>query len=258
MTASRYIRPTLERFVIEHLSDGSVAVFDRSGDAVHSLNPTAAAVWACCATPVSIEDIRHAIAATTGPIDAGAIEAAVRQLLDAGLVQHAAGARPVPIPSSRRQMLKRIAGGAAAALPVVLTLAGKEQRLLAQGCGSPLVDLTGCWTVLGEGDDEDEGLLLTLTQSGNTITGTVASGEGVSGTVSGTLCGTTLDLTLNCTIGGTCSFVATTHATNVTSNTFSGTAVTDFAASGCTIGSEDLNGAHVEEEFAATRGCAAG
>jgi hypothetical protein len=257
MASPRYIRPARDRFIVERLSDGSVAVFDRSGDAVHSLNPAAAAVWACCAEPASVDDLSDALAeGTANPPGVEVIDAAVRQLLGAGLLQEVQGASaalPLPALSSRRQALKRIAGGAAVALPVILTLAGKEQRLLAQGCGSPtLVNLTGCWD-LQDGD----GTVLNLTQSGNTITGTITGvEEGLSGTVSGTLCGTTLDVTINAAIGPTCTFRVVVHSTNVTNNAFSGTAVGDFAATGCDFGGGDnQNGAHFEDEFSAVRGC---
>ena len=102
--------------------------------------------------------------------------------------------------------------------------------------------------------------MLNLTQSGNTISGTLTGAEeGVSGTVSGTLSGTTLDATVNATIGGptsTCTFTVRVHSTNVTNNAFSGTAVTDFAATGCNFGGEDnFNGVHEEGTFSAIRGC---
>ena len=146
MTSPRYVRPARERFTVEQLSDGSMAVFERAGDAVHSLNPAAAAVWAGCAEPASVDDLYDAVAeGTVNPPGVDAIEAAVRQLLAAGLLQEVRGVSAASLAalSSRRQALKKLARGGVVALPVVLTLVGKEQRLLAQGSGSPTVNTPG-------------------------------------------------------------------------------------------------------------------
>lgn len=253
MTSPRYIRPISERFIIEQLSDGSVAVFDRAGDAVHSLNPAAAAVWTCCTEPSTIDDLCDAVPeGTVNPPGVDAIEAAVRQLLAVGLLQEVQGvsaALPLAALSSRRQALKKLARGGVVALPVVLTLVGKEQRLLAQGSGSPTVNLAGCWS--GQGVEDDDVTQLNITQSGNTITGT-SSSEDSTGTLTGTISGTTLNVVLNITVGGVCSGTGTFTSTNVTTNAFSGSLVVDFQTS---MACQDLSGLHFEDTVSFTRGC---
>jgi hypothetical protein len=231
MASLRYSHPVGDQFVVEHLSDGSAAVFDRSGDAVHSLNPTAAAVWACCAEPSSVHEIRAALAeGLAQPLDAGTIEDALRQLVKAGLIQQATHSVEPADGPSRREALKRLAwGSAAVAVPVVLTLAGSEQRVLAQCAGSVTTNLAGCWNMTLQLDGGD--VLLNITQAGSNLSGTVTDQGSFSGKLTGTICGAVLNLTFQ-GAEGTCQITGTVSSTNATSSSFSGSIIVNFG-SGC-------------------------
>jgi hypothetical protein len=190
--------------VTERLADGSLAIFDSHHGTVHSLHPSAAAVWDCCVAPVTIPRILQILQDDGGvSVSADTVASALRELERAGLVQ-----REEPEGSlfqSRRAALRQIAqASAATALPLVLTLTAAEQRVYAQGNGSPLLNLNGEWS--GTSGDEDSPITWTATQSGNSVTGPfvvdLGGGETVSGTLSGTISGTVFTFTITVPAGG--------------------------------------------------------
>lgn len=130
-----FLRPDADRFLVDRLPDGSVVVFDRTSEAVHSLNEVAALAWERCGHPTSMADLAGILSEAGVTNAENAAEDAIRQLEAAGLV----AARDLEVPShanSRRQALRWMIRGAAVA-PVVLTMSVAEQHVFAQGTGSP-------------------------------------------------------------------------------------------------------------------------
>jgi hypothetical protein len=206
MNETVYQRPSDGRLVVEHLADGSASVVNLAGDEAHSLNQAAAAIWACCETPVTATEIEASLS-EEGPasLDRAAILAALDQLERLGLVERVSGSAarvPELAMASRRHALRRLAWGsaAAAAMPFIWTLTGGEQRLHAQAPSTP-IDLTGCWT--GQVDD-GPAVSWDATQSGSSVTGPIAldfgAGNVLIGTMSGTVTGSSVALVFNTSI----------------------------------------------------------
>lgn len=129
-----------DRFLIEALPDGSIAIFDSRTEAVHSLNPAAALVLEACAEPVTLSDVTTVLWRTTeGGVPAESALEVLKRLEAAELIVRIDAEAPLaPSGTSRRDLLKKVAFGSAAALalPAILTLTGAEQRLYAQEAGS--------------------------------------------------------------------------------------------------------------------------
>jgi len=137
MSPMVYQHPRADRFLIDRLPDGSMAVLDRSSEAVHSLNQTAAAVWECCAEARTADEIADMLQRETGAPDMkGTVAAALQQLLRVGLVE-AFDTEAPPLPT-RRQSVGVALGLTAAGLaaPLVLTLTIAQQNAHAQQAGS--------------------------------------------------------------------------------------------------------------------------
>jgi hypothetical protein len=137
MSQTLYSRPSSDRFLVERLPDGSAAIFDTASEAVHSLNQTAALVWDCCASPVSLDEIAEAVQRVTGIADARtAAQDALTQLTRVGLVLSRVDEGRL---ASRRMALGLALSGAtvAFAAPLVLTMTVGQQNVFAQQSGSP-------------------------------------------------------------------------------------------------------------------------
>lgn len=123
--------------VVQSLPDGSAAIFDAATKNVYSLNTSAAAAWDACASARTLPGIAAAMSfRLQAPVSEELAHAAVSELEAVGLVRITA---PEGLPTSRRDMLKQVAG---VAIPMVLVLTAAEQRAHAQGAGSPPVTTT--------------------------------------------------------------------------------------------------------------------
>ena len=124
----RVVRIASENLVVEKLPDGSTAVFDSAGGAVHSLNASAAAAFDACRESCTVEAVATAMSdALDGPVTGDFARAAIAELETAGLVECSGQA------ASRRSVLRAVGG---IALPVVLSLGVAEQRAWAGGSSS--------------------------------------------------------------------------------------------------------------------------
>ncbi len=221
--ATFFSLPSDHQFIVERLADGSAAVFDAKGEAVHSLNQSAAAVWACCAEPATLSQIVEALNdGLSTPMPQESIAQALRQLEGVGMIVRSSKHQPALVSPSRRDALRRTAWGSTGvvALPVVISLLASEQRVHAQG--SPALNLTGTWTGSTSGVGGGINFNWTATQSGTSVTGpAVASGTGFSfnGTISGTVSGTTVALSGAFAFVGppACTITITFTATGATS-----------------------------------------
>jgi len=125
---------------IEKLPDGSMAILDKRSKNLHSLNPSATALWEACAEGATLARITAAVQETYGAaITPEVIREAVTRLQSAHLIEsevslpledHGVADQGV-VDQGRRGALRRVAAAGAIAVPVILTLAASEQRALA-------------------------------------------------------------------------------------------------------------------------------
>ena len=125
-----YIRTQSERFLVEHLADGSAAVFDTQTESAHSLNAVAVAVWECCETAAQPQEIARLLSASGAAVDAATVRQALETLARLGLVERTSAVEGVSV--ARRAALRTLAAG----VPVILTLTASAQQAFAQGAGS--------------------------------------------------------------------------------------------------------------------------
>lgn len=132
-----------EGLVIQELSD-EVLIYDLERDKAHCLNQSAAIIWRHCDGKTSISQLAQIVARESGvPADEELVWLALEQLSKAQLlppvVKRDAGKKPM----TRREVIKRIGLGAAAAIPVVTSIvapmAAQAATLKAPGatCSSP-------------------------------------------------------------------------------------------------------------------------
>jgi hypothetical protein len=131
-----FSRSTDDRFLAERLPDGSIAIFDSRTEAVHSLNPAAAAVLETCEEPAAVAHVAAVLEECTGGGAPAETALEVLGRLEAAELIVRAPAAPALVLPNRRELLKRAGTAVALALPVILTLTGAEQRLYAQAAGS--------------------------------------------------------------------------------------------------------------------------
>jgi hypothetical protein len=141
-----------EGLVIQELSD-EVLIYDLERDKAHCLNQSAALIWKHCDGKTSISQLAQMIAKESGlPANEELVWLALEQLSKAQLlpqtVKRDAGKKPM----TRREVIKRIGLGAAAAIPVVTSIvapmAAQAATLLPPGspCSSPAACATGLCT----------------------------------------------------------------------------------------------------------------
>jgi len=139
-TELEVVRKVSTEFIVQTLPDGSAALFEVATKNVYSLNPSAAAAWEACASPLTVAQLAAAMSRRlNAPVTEELAHEAVAELVTVGL---ATVTSTEAFGTSRRAMLKQVAG---VALPVVLVLTGAEQKAHAQGAGSnppPLVTTT--------------------------------------------------------------------------------------------------------------------
>jgi hypothetical protein len=117
--------------VQEKMADGSIAIFDRESQSVHSLNPAAAEVWIACADGATVAQLEAALEDAFGArVTPDVLTAAVAELRRAGLIE-TEGQLPVAaadVDLARRSVLRTIGGIGGALVPLVLTMTATEQR----------------------------------------------------------------------------------------------------------------------------------
>jgi len=122
---------------VEKLPDGSMAILDEHSRDIHSLNPSAAAVWEACGNGATLAQITSAVEQKfSRPVVDQVVTYALAQLRRAKLIEASDAVSATLGDSGRRSMLKRLATASAIAVPVVLTLTATEQRVFAQQAGS--------------------------------------------------------------------------------------------------------------------------
>ncbi len=121
----------LESLTVEKLGDGSLAILDVRSKSVHSLNPSAAAVWEAC-NGSTLGEIGTSLAKQFGgTIENDVILGALAQLQAANLIESASPVAIEAIDLGRRSLLKRAGAVGAFAIPAVLTLTAAEQKAYA-------------------------------------------------------------------------------------------------------------------------------
>ncbi|HEV7808941.1 MAG TPA: PqqD family protein [Solirubrobacteraceae bacterium] len=130
-----------EEDLLVEIVDGEAIIYDLRSNDVHHLDERALAIWRACDGRTTIQQIANA------SVDAGSVEPTLRALDAAGLLEQVGELR------SRRQLL--VAGGVAAAMPIVATVAAPTPAMAAspkpctkgtRGCVPGVADM-GCeWT----------------------------------------------------------------------------------------------------------------
>ncbi|MBX3070992.1 MAG: PqqD family protein [Thermomicrobiales bacterium] len=105
----------IENFSVAEVGDGEYVFFDNERLEYHTLNASAFAVWQLCDGVRTLADIRHVLQYPVEGLPMEALEVAVFELSEAGLINgHEWG---VPAPMSRRRAIKI---GAASAVGIAL------------------------------------------------------------------------------------------------------------------------------------------
>lgn len=108
-------------FIVKKLENETL-VYDRATLQASCLNSLAADVWELCDGQRSIEEIAGLLSGTSAD-DRQSVEIAVEQLSNAQLLDTSAIDAANTSSASRRDMLRAIGWGAAAAIPAVVTIA---------------------------------------------------------------------------------------------------------------------------------------
>lgn len=112
-------------------------VYDLRNHQAYCLNKTAAAVWRHCDGQKTIEDIAALLAQETKtPMDEAMVKIALHQLGKANLMEQGASFSAEKPQQSRREILRRLGLGAAAALPLITSIIAPS-AVQAQSCGDP-------------------------------------------------------------------------------------------------------------------------
>jgi hypothetical protein len=121
---SEQIKPQArsEGLVIQELSD-EVLIYDLERDKAHCLNQSAAMIWKHCDGKTSISQLAQLVAKESGlPANEELVWLALEQLSKAQLLPQAVKRDTGKKPMTRREVIKRIGLGAAAAIPVVTSI----------------------------------------------------------------------------------------------------------------------------------------
>jgi hypothetical protein len=117
-------RNNLDALVVNKLPDGSTVIVDAKNETVFALNATAGAAWEACSDPTTLSGVTERMQHSLDPaITEELAEEAILRLQEQNLVK-TFGAQP-----SRRKFIAGL--GAAAALPLVVSLPVAEQRAYA-------------------------------------------------------------------------------------------------------------------------------
>jgi hypothetical protein len=138
-----------EGLVIQELPD-EVLIYDLERDKAHCLNQTAALIWKHCDGKSGIAQLAQLAASASGlPADEEVVWLALEQLSKAHLLSEAVKRQESKKPLTRREVIKRIGLGAAAAIPLVTSIvapmAAQAATLLPPNspCTSPAQCLNG-------------------------------------------------------------------------------------------------------------------
>jgi hypothetical protein len=117
-------RNNLDALVVNKLPDGSTVIVDAKNETVFALNATAGAAWEACSDPTTLSGVTERMQHSLDPaITEELAEEAILRLQEQNLVK-TSGTQP-----SRRKFIAGL--GAAAALPLVVSLPVAEQRAYA-------------------------------------------------------------------------------------------------------------------------------
>jgi hypothetical protein len=117
-------RNNLDALVVNKLPDGSTVIVDAKNETVFALNATAGAAWEACSDPTTLSGVTERMQHSLDPaITQELAEEAILRLQEQNLVK-TSGSQP-----SRRKFIASL--GAAAALPLVVSLPLAEQRAYA-------------------------------------------------------------------------------------------------------------------------------
>ncbi len=118
-------RTNSDALVVNKLPDGSTVIVDAKNETVFALNATAGAAWDACSDPTTLSRVTERMQHSLNPaITEDLAQEAILRLQEQNLVK-TSGRLP-----SRRQFIATM--GAAAALPLVVSLPVAEQRAYAQ------------------------------------------------------------------------------------------------------------------------------
>jgi hypothetical protein len=150
-SSSEQVKPQArkEGLVIQELPD-EVLIYDLERDKAHCLNQTAALIWKHCDGNTGIAQLTEiAAGASALPGDEEVVWLALEQLSKARLLSEAVKRQESKKPMTRREVIRRIGLGAAAAIPVVTSIvapmAAQAATLLPSGspCSSPAQCVNG-------------------------------------------------------------------------------------------------------------------
>jgi hypothetical protein len=132
-----------QRGLIVRELDGELLIYDRERDQAHALTGTAAAVWKACDGLTTVEDMIGTLPLTLGkPIDEYSIYRALAELSKQQLLEDRVMDPGVRAGISRRNMLLKTAG-AAAAIPLITSLGVDSAFAQTSGCPTTCPS-TGC------------------------------------------------------------------------------------------------------------------
>jgi hypothetical protein len=132
-----------EQLIVKELPD-EVLIYDLARDKAHCLNQTAALVWKNCDGNTSITEINASLAEESGaPVDERVVWLALDQLEKFNLLADAP-AMPVAFNGLNRRQLIRTLGMAAAALPVIITMAAPTRAQVGSCLAPGTVVPGGC------------------------------------------------------------------------------------------------------------------
>jgi hypothetical protein len=141
-----------EGLVIQELSN-EVLIYDLERDKAHCLNQTAAIIWKNCDGKTSVSQLAQILARESGlPANDELVWLALEQFSKAKLLPDAVKQSEGKKPMTRREVIKRIGLGAAAAIPVVTSIvapmAAQAATLFPPGnpCTSPAQCSSGLCT----------------------------------------------------------------------------------------------------------------
>jgi hypothetical protein len=118
------------KLVVNGLPDGSKVIVDPANERIYALNPTAGAAWDACQHETTLAEVVEEMRRSFGPSVTNEVaEQAIARLQEENLVRATGLLRN----ASRRQVL---AGIAAIALPLVVSMTMTEQKAFAQVANS--------------------------------------------------------------------------------------------------------------------------
>lgn len=120
--------------VTQEIAD-EVMIYDLRSHQVHCLNASAAAIWQACDGSISVDSISEKAVEKFGfQFDADTVRNALGRLQECNLLEDALPALATEVSMSRRDLIKKIGGGAVVMLPLITTIVAPTPAM-AQSCG---------------------------------------------------------------------------------------------------------------------------